>query len=81
MFGMDGLKKNQYLNPGMVEKYGTAPSPDKIVIVYDNSVYKICPNPDDISRSESIKEQDAFDCCQRFCLTKEQFDNPDFWNR
>ncbi len=69
----------------MVEKYGTTPSPDKIpykvVTVYDNSVYKVCPNPDDIFGSKSIERQYQTDSKQQFCLTKKQFDNPDFWNR
>jgi hypothetical protein len=74
----------KYLNPMMVRSYGreTPFSGSKSVICYDNLSYKICPNPDNIQRSESLKKQmkeGYYVSAKTYFLTQDQFDDPNFW--
>jgi hypothetical protein len=74
----------EYLNPKMVEIYGILELGGyKNVICYDKLIYKVCPNPDDIERSESIEQQfkkGYYINKQVYSLTKEQFEDLNFWH-
>lgn len=75
-----------YLRPAMVEKFGKA-SPDLTanieVCCYNRGMYKVCPNPDDAKRVQSAEEQfckKTYISKQSYYLTKQQFQDPSFWD-
>jgi hypothetical protein len=78
------LKLREYLNPIMIQTYGIlGVCGYKTVTCYDTAIYKVCPNPEDIERSESIEksfEQGYYINKEAYSLTKEQFEDPEFWN-
>jgi hypothetical protein len=74
----------EYLNPRMVQTYGNLNKPNyKDISCYDGIIYKVCPNPDkdEICKTiESRYKNGLYIDKKIFSLTKEQFENPKFWN-
>ena len=82
---MNRIVLKQFLNATMVQRHGILGRYGgyTVVTLYDNLIYKVCPNPFNSKRCDEVEDQyekGIFAYQQDFTLTKEQFGNPKFWN-
>jgi hypothetical protein len=78
----------QYLNPRMVQSYGIEEfqynnTQYKNVLCYDGVIFKVCPNPDNKEICKIIEDRyknGLYIGKKTFSLTKEQFEDRNFWN-
>jgi hypothetical protein len=74
---------NQYLNPDMVLKYGVLNKNGyKNLTIYEGSIYNVCPNPDNLDKCKNIENQyllGSYLSKNTYSLTKEQFEDLNFW--
>jgi len=79
-------KGGDFLNPKIVQKYGklyTYGCYCKVVTIYNSGIDKVCPNPNNRTKCESIEDQyniGIYVSKQQYILTKEQLEDSKFWN-
>jgi|SRR6185437_5622981 len=88
---MEGVKdgyiplRHEYLNPEKVmqmRKLGNECCAHEVTC-YFNLRWWVCPNPQDVDRSQNLRKQYSegwYVEFKKFCLTSEQFRDKDNWN-
>lgn len=79
---MSNIRK-EYFNPNKAKELDGCELECKVVRCYNNGLWKVCPNPDDTKRTQSMKQQcdeGKFIGFEDFCIEKTQFDNKKNWN-